>query len=143
MLGARSTIYDVIPGARVDASVSRFPGAFVGRIKKLKAKDKLADIVVLHPVTNGVLPEDMLREMLDLLSDYTRVVVVNAAVPRPWEGPNNDVIDTVVKDYPNAMIADWYKASAGHPEYFVSDGVHLTAPGARAYAKLIKRTAGL
>lgn len=143
MLGARSTIYDVIPGARVDASVSRFPGGFVGRIKKLRAKDKLADIVVLHPVTNGVLPEDMMREMLDLLSDYKRVVVVNASVPRPWERANNDVIDTVVKDYPNAVIADWHKAADGRPEYFVSDGVHLTASGARAYAKLIKRAAGL
>lgn len=143
MLGARSTIYDVIPGARVDAAVSRFPGAFIGRIKKLRAKDKLADTVVLHPATNGVLPEDMMREMLELLSDYTRVVVVNVAVPRPWEGPNNDVIDTVVKDYPNTVIADWNKVSEGHPEYFVSDGVHLTAPGARAYAKLIKRSAGL
>lgn len=143
MLGARSTMYDVIPGARVDASVSRFPGAFIGRIKKLKARDKLADIVVLHPVTNGVLPEDMMREMLALLSGYERVVVVNAAVPRPWEKPNNDVIDTVVKDYPNAVIADWHDVSDGHPEYFVSDGVHLTSAGARAYAKLIKRTAGL
>ena len=143
MLGARSTIYDVIPGSRVDASVSRFPGAFVGRIKKLRARDKLADIIVLHPATNGVLPEDMMREMLDLLSGYERVVVVNAAVPRPWEEPNNAAIDDAVKDYPNAVIADWHAAAQGHPEYFVSDGVHLTAKGAKAYAKLIKTTAGL
>ncbi len=143
MLGARSTLVDVIPGARVDASVSRFPGAFTGRIKKLKAKDKLADIVVLHLGTNGVLPEDMLREQLDLLTDTERVVIVNSSVPRSWEKPNNEVIDDVVKDYPNAVIADWHAAADGHPEYFVSDGVHLTAKGARAYAKLIKKAAGL
>ncbi len=143
MLGARNTLTDVIPGARVDAAVSRFPGAFVGRIKKLKARDRLADIVVLHPVTNGVLPEAMMREMLDLLAESERVVVVNAAVPRPWEGPNNDAIDAAVKDYPNAVIADWNAAAEGHPEYFVSDGVHLTSAGAKAYAKLIKKAAGL
>ena len=106
-------------------------------------KNRLADIVVLHPVTNGVLPEAMMREMLDLLADYERVVVVNAAVPRPWEGPNNDAIDAAVKDYPNAVIADWNAAAEGHPEYFVSDGVHLTSAGAKAYAKLIKKAAGL
>ncbi len=143
MLGARSTIYDVIPGARVDAAVSRFPGAFTGRIKKLKARDKLADIVVLHLGTNGVLPEDMLREQLDLLTKTKRVVIVNGSVPRTWEEQNNDVIDTVVPDYPNAVIADWHAAAEGHPEYFVSDGVHLTPKGAKAYAKLIKKAAGL
>ncbi len=143
MLGARNAIYDVIPGSRVDASVSRMPGAFVGRIKKLKARDKLADIVVLHAATNGVLPEDMLREMLDLLSGYERVVVVNAAVPRVWEEPNNTAIRRAAKDYPNVVVADWNAAAADHPEYFVSDGVHLTAKGARAYAKLIRQSAGL
>ncbi len=143
MLGARSTIYDVIPGAKVDAAVSRMPGAFVGRIKKLAGKNKLADTVVLHPTTNGLLTEDMLRSMLNRLEDYPRVVVVNAAVPRNWERPNNKVIDSVVPDYPNAVIADWNSAADGHPEYFVSDGIHLTGPGARAYAKLIKKTAGV
>lgn len=143
MLGARSTLVDVIPGARVDAAVSRFPGAFVGRIKKLRAQDKLTDIVVLHAATNGVLPADMLREMLDLLSGYGRVVVVNASVPRSWEGPNNDAIAEVVPEYPNAVIADWNAASRGKPEYFVSDGVHLTKAGAKAYATLIKKAAGV
>ena len=42
--------------------------------------------------------------------------------------------------HPNAVLVDWYAASKDHPEYFVSDGIHLTAKGARAYAKLIKET---
>ncbi|MDI1289041.1 MAG: acetyltransferase, partial [bacterium] len=93
--------------------------------------------------TNGVLPEDMLRDQLDLLTKTKRVVIVNGSVPRTWEAQNNDVIDTVVPDYPNAVIADWHAAAEGHPEYFVSDGVHLTPKGAKAYAKLIKKAAGL
>ena len=141
--GARDTLKRVIPGTKVDAAVSRFPGAFIGRIKKYQAADKLADVVVLHPGTNGVIPEDMMRQMLDLLDDRTRVVVVNDAMPRSWREPNNKVIAKVVPDYANAVLADWESASAGHPEYFVSDGVHLTAKGARAYAKLIKQSAGL
>jgi len=143
MLGARSTLKDVIPGSKIDAAVSRFPGAFIGRLKRYVAKDQLAPVVVLHPGTNGVLPEPMMRQMLDVLKDTPRVVVVNDNMPRSWRNPNNDVIDKVVPDYPNAVIADWYAASKDHPEYFVSDGVHLTSKGARAYAKLIKKKGGL
>jgi hypothetical protein len=143
MLGARNTLKQVIPGTKVDAAVSRFPGAFIGRLKRYVARDKLADVVVLHPGTNGVLPEAMMREMLDILKDTPRVVVVNDNMPRTWRKPNNAVIDTVVPDYPNAVLADWYAASKDHPDYFVSDGIHLTAKGARAYANLIKKAGGL
>ena len=143
MLGARSTVKEVIKGSRIDAAVSRFPGAFIGKLKKYVARDKLAPVVVLHPGTNGVLPADMMREMLDILEDTPVVVVVNDNMPRSWRTPNNKVIDAVVPDYDNAVVADWYGASKDHPEYFASDGIHLTPSGARAYAHLIKRSAGL
>lgn len=143
MLGARAAITDAIPGAGVDASVSRMPGAFTGRVKKLNARGLLANVVVIHPGTNGVLPEEILRNILDPLGDYERVVVVNAAVPRTWERPNNKVLNQVAGDYPNVVIADWNAAAAGNRDYFVSDGVHLTAKGARAYADVIKEAAGI
>jgi len=143
LLGARKTVQEVIPGARVDAAVSRMPGAFVGRVKKLKKRNKLAPIVVLHPGTNGVLPASMLREMLDPLVDTPTVIVVNASVPRTWEQRNNKVVSDVITDYPNVVLADWKTASQDHPEYFVSDGIHLTSKGAKAYAALIKQAADL
>ena len=143
LLGARSAVKEAIPGIRVDAAVARMPGSFIGDIRELIASDKLAPIVVVHPGTNGVLTESMLRNMLEQLSDYPRVVIVNSDVPRVWQDPNNEVIAKVVPDYPNAVIADWYAASAGKRDYFVSDGVHLTAKGAAAYAKVIKDATGL
>ena len=143
MLGARSAIYDAIPGAKVDAAVSRFPGAFVGRIRKLAARNRLADVVVVHAGTNGILPESILRGILDPLRDRQRVVLVTTAVPRPWRAPDNATIASVAKDYPNVVIADWNARSKDHPEWFVSDGVHLTPAGARAYAALIAKATGL
>lgn len=143
MLGARSILKEVIPGTKVDAAVSRYPGAFIGKLKRYVAGNRLAPIVVLHPGTNGVLPESMMREMLDILVDSPRVVVVNTNMPRSWRDPNNKVIENVVPDYQNAVLADWHAASSDHPEYFASDGIHLTQSGARAYASLIKETAGL
>ena len=68
---------------------------------------------------------------------------MNTNMPRSWRDPNNKVIEDVVPDYPNAVLADWHAASIDHPEYFASDGIHLTPSGARAYASLIKETAGL
>ena len=143
VLGARNAITDAIPGAKVDAEVSRMPGAFTGRVKKLNRRDKLANIVVLHPATNGVLTEEIMRNTLDPLSEYERVVVVNASVPRSWEKPNNRIIKDVVTDYPNVVMADWNDAADGRGDYFVSDGVHLTPTGAAAFADLIKQSAGL
>jgi peptidoglycan/LPS O-acetylase OafA/YrhL len=143
VLGARNAITDAIPGARVDAEVSRMPGAFTGRVKKLNRRDKLANIVVLHPATNGVLTEEIMRNTLDPLRDYERVVVVNASVPRSWEKPNNRIINDVVTDYPNVVMADWNERANGQRDYFVSDGVHLTPTGAAAFADLIKDSAGL
>jgi lysophospholipase L1-like esterase len=51
----------------------------------------------------------------------------------------NDTLAAVVPKYPNAVLVDWKAASVNHPEYFVEDGVHLTAGGADAYADLIAR----
>ena len=138
ILGARGAITDAVPGAAIDAAVSRFPGGFIGRVKKLSRRDLLADTVAIHPGTNGVMPESMLRDLLDQLTDYNRVILINSSVPRTWEKPNNKVIDTVAPDYPNVVVADWKSLASDQPEYFVSDQVHLTSQGARALAELIK-----
>jgi hypothetical protein len=69
----------------------------------------------------------------DALSKVDRVVIINASVPRVWKDPNNELIAVVSARYPNVRIADWALASEGHPEYFISDGVHLTPAGVKAY----------
>ena len=143
VLGARSAIKDAIPGARVDAKVSRMPGGFTGRVKKLDRRDKPAKVVVVHPATNGVMNAKILRGILDPLTDYERVVIVNASVPRSWEKQNNKVIAKVTPDYPNVVVADWKSASDGRSDYFVSDGVHLTSSGAAAFAEVIREASGL
>jgi peptidoglycan/LPS O-acetylase OafA/YrhL len=141
VLGARDAITEAMPGAGVDAEVSRMPGAFTGRVKKLNRRDKLANTVVIHPASNGVINEEILRKILDPLQDYEKVVIVNASVPRSWEKPNNRLINKITKDYPNVVVADWNAEADGKSEYFVSDGVHLTKQGAAAFAELIRTSA--
>ncbi len=141
MLGARKSLESAMPGITIDAAVSRYPGAFIGPLKRYQAANKLASTVIVHPGTNGVLPDWMMRQILDILKPHARVVLVNDNMPRTWRNPNNSVIGNVAQDYPNVVLVDWYAASQGHPEYFVSDGVHLTSKGAAAYAQLIKNAA--
>ena len=93
VLGARSAIKEAMPGARVDAKVSRMPGGFTGRVKKLDRREKLANVVVVHPATNGVINAKILRSILDPLTDYERVA---RTPPAPiMEKQNNKVIAKV------------------------------------------------
>src|ERR1051326_3234166 len=49
----------------------------------------------------------------------------------------------VARDYPNVGLADWHDVSQGQPDFFVSDGVHLTVPGMRMFVAEIMRAGHL
>jgi len=54
-----------------------------------------------------------------------------------WEGLVNDHIDEVAQNWPELVVlVDWHEISAGHPEWFLDDGVHLTKDGAQAYVDI-------
>lgn len=91
--------------------------------------------VIFDIGVNGQLKEIFLTRIFDALSEVNRVVIINASVPRVWQDPNNELIAEVAARYPNVRIADWALASEDHPEYFISDGTHLTPAGVKAYVK--------
>ena len=41
--------------------------------------------------------------------------------------------------YDNVDVIDWYAESAGHDEYFWSDGTHLRPEGAEAYVLMLRK----
>jgi hypothetical protein len=75
--------------------------------------------------------------MMEVLADVRLVAFVNVKAPRPWEQPNNSMLAEEVQQYPNIVLVDWYAASAGRPELFVNDGIHLQYDGQRVYTELI------
>ena len=139
ILGARQFIERRIASARTDAAVGRQAVAMVKRIEELRSASLLAPKVVLHLGSNGVVTSGQLRSMLDLLVDRERVILVNAVAPRRWVDDNNDVLASASADYPNAVVADWNLVAESHPEYFVSDQVHLSVSGQRALVDGILR----
>ena len=142
MLGARYALAFDIPGVFVDAVVGRQAGSLPAGMTQLRKIGELGPKVVIHVGDNGLFLRSSLDTALNELADRTRVVLVTIRVPRRWQDPVNGLLRSVAAAHKNVVIADWYQASAGHPEYFVKDGVHLTSPGIAAFAGLIAHALG-
>lgn len=49
----------------------------------------------------------------------------------------NDAIVAAAASHPELTVLDWNAYSASHPDWFQTDGVHLTGDGPRAFARFI------
>ena len=138
MLGAVAAFQQGYAGnIAVDAAINRQFGTAIDLLRTLKNAGRLSDTVVIHMGTNGVITQGQLDDMMSILNDRKRVVVLNLKVPRRWEQPDNDVLAANVPKYPNAVLIDWHTIGGSHPEWFYEDGIHLRPDGARAYVSLI------
>ncbi len=140
VLSARESLRSVFGKVSIDAAVSRQPGVIADRIRARRDEQRLGPNVVIHMGTNGIVQEDDLKPILEELRDRNRVVIVNVQVPRVWMKPTNKTIAALVKQYPNARLADWNSVSKGRKKYFAPDGVHLTKTGAEVFGNLINDT---
>jgi len=140
VLSARDSLRSIIGKVSIDAAVSRQPRVIADRIRARRDEQRLGPNVVIHMGTNGIVQESDLKPILEQLRDRNRVVVVNVQVPRVWMKPTNKMISTLVKQYPNARLADWNAVSKGKKKYFAPDGVHLTKTGGDVFANLVKDT---
>jgi len=138
MLGSAGPFQKQVDVSVMDAEVGMQVPYAIDVLRSRAAAGQLGDTVVVHLGNNGVFTRGQFEEMTRVLEDVDRVVFVNARVARAWETPNNRVIAAGVARHPNAELVDWYSASAGRPELFVSDGVHLQPPGQRLYAAMIR-----
>lgn len=143
LLGSSRLLKATLPGADVHATMGWQAADVIRQIKTLKSAGAVREVALVHLGTNGYVTEDQLRQILSMLSDCKRVVLVNTHVPRRWMEANNALIDQVAPDYPNVVTVRWNDASDNQPDYFVSDGVHLTTIGQRAFITEIMRTGHL
>lgn len=140
VLGARESLKAVMGEISIDAAVSRQPEEIAERIRARRDERRLGPDVVIHMGTNGIVQEEDLKPILEELSDRNRVVVVNVRVPRVWMKPTNEMIGSLVGQYPNVRLADWNAVSKGKKGYFAPDGVHLTKTGAEVFGNLVNDT---
>ena len=126
-----------VNGITVDGRVSRQWDTGVAIINSLRQSGHLPPTVVVDLGTNGTVTSPQFDAMMRAAAGASRVVFVSVRVPRSWEASDNSVIRAGVARYGNTALADWYSLSQGHPEWFYSDGYHLTPSGSRALASLI------
>jgi peptidoglycan/LPS O-acetylase OafA/YrhL len=124
------------PEANIDYRVGRQMSEMPEVLKQLESSGQLGEYVIIQLGTNGPFVKTDLINMIKGLENK-KVYLVNCRVPRAWESTVNRTLEEVVKSMPNTVLVDWYSASAGHPEYFANDGVHLTRAGGETYANLI------
>jgi len=148
MLGAATDLKGAIDGmfgkpvTGVDALESRQFSAGVDLIQEYKDKGLLGQDVIVQLGTNGTIDPGDFDRLMGILADRTKVVIVNAKVPRPWEQQVNDTLAAGVKKYANATLLDWHGFGGQHPEYFYDDGIHLRPEGATAYAQFVAHALG-
>jgi len=136
MIGAGVELDRLICNIEVDAAQSRAVHVAIAVLREQQAAGALGETVIIHIGNNGVFYSSQFDEMMEILAGARRVVFINVKVPREYQGPNNAVIAEGVKRYKNAVLVDWYGASARRPELFWSDGMHLRPEGARLYAEM-------
>lgn len=137
MLGAQGGLRKTFKKASIDAAVGRQAADIVARLKQLRDAGALRETVILHTGSNGYVEKSQLREMLHILADAQRIIVVNVDVPREWQDPNNELLAEMVADAPNAVLADWHARADSISGLHVKDGIHLTQQGVNEYAEVI------
>jgi peptidoglycan/LPS O-acetylase OafA/YrhL len=136
ILGIRDKLQAHDPILLINARVGRQ----IGELIQVVHSDQtgLENSPVIFDIgNNNHLTESDVRTLFELLKKQPKVIVVNTAVPRPWRDDNNQIINRVIADYPQAHLVDWAALSQGHPEYFAPDGVHLTDSGGDVYVAAI------
>ena len=124
--------------AIINARVGRQAPELVEVMRADKA-NALGSTVIFNLGNNNKLTSDQVSAVFEEVKNQPRIIVVNTAVPRGWRDENNALIAQYAALY-GATVVDWAAISAGHPEYFAPDGVHLVPAGVRAYVDAITAT---
>jgi peptidoglycan/LPS O-acetylase OafA/YrhL len=138
ILGIRTSLNEVAPVSLINARIGRQAPELLDVMKRDKAVAGDSPII-FNLGNNGLLQEEVVREIFELVKSQSSIIVVNTAVPRPWRDSNNSLLSQVVSQYPNVRLIDWNSISEGRPEYFAPDGVHLVPAGVEAYVSEIKK----
>ena len=136
ILGIRNKLESHSHIALINARVGRQIQELITVVQADKAQ-VLGATVILDLGNNNHLTAESVVQLLDLLKEQPKIILVNTAVPRSWRVDNNRIIKQVIKSYPQTDLVDWGSISEGHPEFFAPDGVHLSDLGGDVYVAAI------
>ncbi len=134
MLGAFSCLYEQFPNGYFDAKVSRTDYEANRILQSIKDQGFLGNPIIINLGTNGQCGASCQYTILRTIENR-KLFWIN--VVNDWSVHVNAGLNQLAKDNDNVSIIDWAGISAGHNDYFVADGIHLTRTGCQEYAKSI------
>lgn len=137
LLSASVKMYETFPNLYCDAAVSRTAWAAPRILYDLLDNGMMSDTVLFNLGANGTPPDEVMEEALNICGsrEIFLVTVTNNSMVHA-----NESLQYWTDTRNNIHIIDWNSAADGHPEYFVSDGLHLTGDGQQAYADTVYNT---
>ena len=137
MLAAAPSLYETLPGIRVDAAVSRSSWAGPGIVDQFAAAGQLGRYVVVALGTNGPISRDAYERIAATAGPDRTLVLVNAYAPRDWIPGVNSDITAFAAAHPGTVIADWASAIDPHVDYLAGDRIHPGTSGGQIYADTV------
>ena len=137
--GAITQFYKYFPNGYIDAQVGRQLYAGLDVYRQCQANGHDGDVVVWAIGDNGVARESQVKELIEAVDPSKHVYLCTVRVPLALQDMNNQLFKDVAAQYDNVDVIDWYAESAGHDEYFWSDGTHLRPEGAEAYILMLRK----
>ena len=135
MLGPIYLLRNTFPNGTVDARQNRSHYELYTLIEEALAYGTLGNPVVLGIGTNGPLPIDLCRSVVELCGDRDIFWLTTTNNEQFY---NTVTIWSLGGEYDNVTILDWDTYSDDHPEYFYEDGIHLTYEGQAGYTEFIR-----
>ncbi len=141
MLGSAKKL--TAQGIVVDAVKSRQVREGLQVINYYTSIGQLGDNVVIHLGTNGSTTTETFHQLIEPMSQISKVVVLTVRVPgRPYQKANNEIINALPARFPNVTVVDWFTLSQNNKSWFSGDGVHLNGVGQDAYVAAILAALG-
>jgi hypothetical protein len=110
-------------------------------MRSRKRDGKLPRLVVIALGSNASITRDNIHEALDIIGRRKRTL--GLVTPRELGGGSSsdaEVVRTEADRHRHRIVLlDWVKKSAGHSNWFQSDGLHLTLTGAKKFTNMLKR----
>lgn len=138
MLGAADELK--ASGFTVDAAESRSFVRGLDVVQALLDRGQLPQELVIHLGTNGPITNDQMDQMMSLVVDVPKVLLVQNVVPEgSYDEENNLLMINAASGLPNVEVLYWDGlAQQCQGDCIYQDGIHLKSTGAAYYTTLIE-----
>lgn len=133
---ATADLERVMPGIRVSSDFGR-PFSHADGILTTMLAGGTPDVLIIALGTNPPMTLAQVDALMARTGGIDRVVFVNIRIPRDWEAPTNELINSLPHRYSKVSVVDWNSYSNARPWVFNPSGFHLSDAGKPEFANLV------